>query len=300
MEILDAQLHCWLTDRPSRPWIPGYREQVMKRSVNILLQTAVPMSPETLLVEMAAAGVDGGVLTPQGVYGTDNDFELSAALDYPRKFVVVGRVDPFDPDLRKRLARDVERGLLGVRLLRMDAANLGRGEFDAALEACAQHGLAIALTLPHPIPPEISSAFQRYEETQFMIDHLGVGHAPPAYGLAPDDPFERLPAVLELARYPNVSVKLTGASALSKQAYPFRDVWPGVLRLVDAFGPERVLWGTDFTRTGSLASYYEHTHYLREIDGLDSDALSLLYGQGLRRVLKWHPEAFLRDASPAG
>jgi L-fuconolactonase len=293
VEILDAQLHCWLSDRPSRPWLPGYREATGERALNILLQTGVPMPPETLLTEMAAAGVDGGVLTPQGVYGPDNSFELEVSENYPRKFAVVGWADPLAFDLEESLTRDAALGMLGIRLLYLNAARLAAGEFDAAFAAAAANGLAIALSLPHPVPPELQRVFQQYEDTQFLIDHLGVGLAPPAYGLAPDDPFERLPAVLALSRYPNVCVKLTGAPALSHERYPFRDIWPAVLQLVDSFGPERVLWGSDITRTGSLATYFEHTHYLREVSELPGEALALIYGRALRRVLAWDPEAYL-------
>jgi L-fuconolactonase len=293
VEILDAQLHCWLSDRPSRPWLPGYREATAKRALNILLQTSVPMPPETLLTEMAAAGVDGGVLTPQGVYGPDNSFELEVSEHYPRKFAVVGWADPLASDLEESITRDAALGMLGIRLLYLNAARLADGEFDPAFAAAAVSGLAIALTLPHPVPPELQRVFQQYEDTQFLIDHLGVGHAPPAYGLAPDDPFERLPAVLALSRHPNVCVKLSGAPALSHERYPFRDIWPAVVQLVDSFGPERVLWGSDITRTGSLATYFEHTHYLREVGELGDEALALIYGQALRRVLAWDPDAYL-------
>jgi L-fuconolactonase len=293
MEILDAQLHCWLSDRASRPWLPTYRQDTRDRALNVLLQTGVPMTPETLLVEMAAAGVDGGILTPQGVYGADNGFELGVADDYPRKFGVVGWVDPRALDLAESIFRDARLGMLGIRLLRIDAEQLATGDFDAAFEAAAVNRLAIALTLPHPLPGELERVFERYEETQFLIDHLGVGHAPPAYGLPPDDPFERLGAVLALARYPNVSVKLTGAPALSHERYPFRDIWPPILSMIDAFGPERVLWGSDITRTGSLATYFEHTHYLRELGELGDEELAQIYGQALRRVLAWGPDAYL-------
>jgi L-fuconolactonase len=293
MEIIDAQLHCWLADRPGRPWLADYREATKRRALNVLLQTGVPMPPETLLVEMAAAGVDGGVLTPQGVYGADSAFELEVARTYPRKFAVIGWVDPLAPDLAEAVARDARLGMLGIRLLRMDAERLDRGDFDAALEAAAANELAVALTLPHPIPPGLERVFERYRGTEFLIDHLGVGHAPPAYGIAPDDPFERLPAVLALARHPNVSVKLTGAPALSHEPYPFRDIWPAVRALVAAFGAERVLWGSDITRTGSLATYVEHTRYLRELPDLGDEQLAQLYGRALRRVLRWDPDAYL-------
>ena len=62
---------------------------------------------------------------------------------------------------------------------------------------------------------------------------------------------------LRLAAYPNVAVKATGLPSLSREPYPFRDVWGPLLRVVEAFGCERVMWGTDFTRVAELATYEE-------------------------------------------
>lgn len=293
MEILDAQVHCWLSDRPTRPWRREYRAELAARALNILIQTGVPMPPETLLVEMAAAGVDGGVLTPQGVYGNDNGLELRAAADYPRKFAVVGWIDHTADDVEDALAADVAQGMRGVRLLRIDPAQLAGGAYERVLEACRAHRLAVAIWLPHPVPGALTDAFRRFEDLWFMVDHLGVGHAPPAFGLAPADPWELLPDVLSLAAHPNVAVKLTGAAALSGEPFPYRDVWDGIKRLLDAFGPERVLWGSDITRAGSLHTYADATHYLREIDGLGPAELELLYGGSLRRILAWEPDAYL-------
>jgi L-fuconolactonase len=293
MEILDAQLHCWLLDRPSRPWQPEYRGATRDRALNILLQTGVPMPPETLLCEMAAAGVDGAALTPQGVYGNDNSFELETAANYPRKFAVIGWIDHLNPDVEQTLERDTDRGMLGVRLLRLDADKIQRGEYDRVLTWCEEHGLAVALTVPHPVPAALEALFQRHVGMEFLIDHLGVGLAPPAYGLAPDDPWTLLPGVLALARFPNVNVKLTGAAALSHDPFPFRDLWDGIGALVDAFGPERLPWGSDITRTGALHTYAESVHYLREIDGLSGPDLELMYGQALRRILRWESDAYL-------
>jgi len=129
---------------------------------------------------------------------------------------------------------------------------------------------------------------------RFVIDHLGVGYAPPLLGVFPPEPFEHLPEVLDFARFSNVSLKLTGAPALSAEPYPFRDVWPSVYEIVASYGVERVMWGSDFTRAAGLVSYWDTTHFLSEMDAFRPDDLEWLYGGSIRKFLRWSPGPHVR------
>jgi L-fuconolactonase len=62
-------------------------------------------------------------------------------------------------------------------------------------------------------------------------------------------------------------------------------VWDPLRRVVDAFGFDRVMWGTDFTRVERVA-YRESVGYLRELDFTDAE-LELLYGGALRKTFCW-------------
>jgi len=111
--------------------------------------------------------------------------------------------------------------------------------------------------------------------------------APPTTVPVPGpEPFLHLSKLLALAVHPNVHVKLTAAGALSNEPYPFRDIWPAVLELVERFGPERVMWGTDYNRTKTLLSYEEGVQYLGEI-GFNTPVLEQLYAGTARRVFGW-------------
>lgn len=287
MEIIDAQIHTWLSDRPSRPWIPDYRAR-HRDKLPYLLHAGQTNTARMALLEMAEVGVDRALLSPNGVYGPDNSYEFEGAATYPDKFRVIGWIDYLAGDVEERLAADMARGMLGVRIPDLrEGERHERGEFDRVLAACQEQGCVVGLMVWHPLPPALVRMLERYEGIRFVLGHLGVGIAPPVLGTLPEDPFENLPAVLDLARLPNVHVNLTGAPSLSRERFPFRDIWGGVTRLLDAFGPDRAMWGSDYTRTAGLHSYWDGTHYLRELPGLSAEDLAKVYGATLRRVYRW-------------
>jgi predicted TIM-barrel fold metal-dependent hydrolase len=287
MEIIDAQVHTWMSDRPRRPWVASYREQ-HRNSLSYLLHAGQTNTTEMAVLEMAEVGVGGALLSPPGVYGTDNSYEFEGAAKFPAKFRVVGWIDHLADDVEKRLATDAARGMVGVRIPSIrERERLERGEFDRVLAACQDQGLVVSIMVFHPIPNLLIKILERYEGIRFVIGHLGVGIAPPVMGVLPEDPFEPLPAILDLARLPNVHVNLTGAPSLSHELFPFRDIWDGVHRIVDAFRPDRVMWGSDYTRTAGLHSYWDGTHYLSEVSGLAAPDLAKIYGATLRQVYSW-------------
>ncbi len=237
---------------------------------------------------MAEVGVDRALLSPIGVYGNDNSYEFEGAARYPRTFRVVGWIDYLADEVEAQLAALMAQGMAGIRIPDLrDADRHRRREFDGVLGACRRLGCPISLSVSHPIAADLIATLQQYPEIAFVIDHLGAGFAPPVLGNLPPDPFEHLPAVLELARFDNVNLKLTGAPSLSHELFPFRDLWDPIHRILDAFGPGRVMWGSDYTRTSGLHSYWDGTHYLREVPGIAADDLALVYGGTLRRVFNW-------------
>ena len=79
-----------------------------------------------------------------------------------------------------------------------------------------------------------------------------------------------MPAAIDqsaaLAKYPNVSVKLSSVPLMSSEPYPFRDANPHIHRLFDAYGPQRCYWGTDVTNSFARCSYRQRlTHFTEEL-----------------------------------
>ncbi|RJG03291.1 amidohydrolase family protein [Noviherbaspirillum sedimenti] len=285
---LDAQVHVWYSDRPSRPWDPAYRQTNRDRS-SFLQHAGQTNTPEMVLAEMAEAAVDGVLLTTLGVYGVNNELELAAAERDPERFQVIGVVDHTDLALADQLAAATKRGLLGIRVPQMrDPDRIARGEFDDVLKVCSD--LRLVVMLP-AVNKQVFNLIKRTPGVFFYMNHLGVGLAPPIVGFRHEAPFENLPAILELAELKNVGVKLTGLPALSVEAYPFRDIWPPILQVVAAFGVDRLSWGGDYTRTAGLHSYWEGANYLAEVQGLSEEQLAWLYAETLIQRCGWKRSA---------
>ena len=60
---------------------------------------------------------------------------------------------------------------------------------------------------------------------------------------------------MNLAIHDNIAVKITGACTLSYKAFPYNDIWEPLGRIFDAFGIDRCMWGTDWTRAVALLTY---------------------------------------------
>ena len=102
----------------------------------------------------------------------------------------------------------------------------------------------------------------------------------------------RIPAAISdsvaLARYPNVSVKLSAAPNNSTEPYPFRDFLPHIRRLFDAYGPERCYWGTDVTNSFARATYRQRvTQFTEELPFLTESDKDWIMGRAILARLRW-------------
>jgi Predicted metal-dependent hydrolase of the TIM-barrel fold len=127
--------------------------------------------------------------------------------------------------------------------------------------------------------------------------------APPAahahhrpHGLELIEPYQQdhreIPAAIDqaiaLAKYPNVSIKLSGALGNSLEPYPFRDMTVYLQRLFDAYGPQRCYWGTDITNSFAAASYRQRvTHFTEELSFLSESDKDWVMGRAILARLKW-------------
>jgi predicted TIM-barrel fold metal-dependent hydrolase len=135
--------------------------------------------------------------------------------------------------------------------------------------------------------PGSTSAFgkvaEQHPQLQLILDHMGVSSA-----MAPDKIAEGIGQTVALAKYPNVSAKVSASPGLSRQPYPFRDVADHVKRVFDAYGPQRSYWGTDLTNSYAKASYRQRiTQFTEELPFLSESDKDQVMGRAIVARLKW-------------
>ena len=95
--------------------------------------------------------------------------------------------------------------------------------------------------------------------------------------------------MLDLARYPNVTVMVSSAPCFSNEPYPFGDLHPYLRRIYDVYGPRRMLWGADLSRLTSR--YSEGLDLFRHaLDFLSKDDKQWILGRALAEALSWPEE----------
>jgi predicted TIM-barrel fold metal-dependent hydrolase len=238
-----------------------------------------------------AAGVDGAILISAfTMYRYDASYALEVYKRHPGRFAVVKPVDPANPAVADVIA-DWKRteGAVGVRML------LVRGGYtEDPADPGLNRVLAEARRLSLPVNLHIAGRLdqgieliRRNPDTQIIVDHLGLvqPHEPPV----PAAPWADLPKVLTLAKLANVTMKITGACTLSREPFPFSDIWDPVCRLIDAFGIDRCLWGTDWTRAVKFLTFAQGVDAFRVTDRLSPSDKAKLMGGNVARVYGWSP-----------
>jgi predicted TIM-barrel fold metal-dependent hydrolase len=276
--IVDAQVHLWKANSPDWPWEPGAKPQL-----------AEPFTIERLLPMMDKAGVDRVVIVPPGV-NERNDYALEAARRYPDRFAVMGKIRLQDPKSAALLPAWREQpGMLGVRLVFNTPATLAwlsDGTADWFWPEAEKAGLPVMFLAGGGIP-KFARIAERHPQLTLIVDHMGLNSSSRDNRLTESIP-AAIDAAVALARYPNVSVKFSGAVGNSLEPYPFRDMAMHLQRLFDVYGPQRCHWATDITNSLGKASYRQRvTHITKELSFLSESDKEWVMGRAILARLKW-------------
>jgi len=268
MLIVDSQIHIWENGLPTNPahrQIPVY-------------------SKDDALRDMDAASIDAAVLHPPGWDSQANEIAVEAARQHPNRFAILGNFPVERPESRALVESWKQRpGMLGLRFAFLQPHQRTwptDGTLDWLWPAAERDGLPVGLLAANFLPL-VGEVAARHPGLRLLIDHLGrAGGAKDAVA------FANLPEILALAKYPNVAVKASGAPSYSSEPYPYRNIHPYLRQIYDAFGPERMFWGTDITRMP--CSWRQCvTLYTEELSWLTEHDKELIMGRALCQWIGW-------------
>lgn len=229
---IDAHVHVWTSDTNRYPLKSGYPKEKMR---------APSFTPEELFAHTRPCGVDKVVLIQMSYYGYDNSYMLDMIRKHEGFFSGVAVIDRNDRPREKML----ELARQGVRGFRIGAGRLPAdrwldGDGMAAMWKCgADERLAMCPLINPQYLPAVDRMCRRFPDTPVVIDHFAR--------IGIDGQFRKadLDNLCGLAKHKNVHVKVSAFSALGKQEAPYLDLAPMIRRVLDAFGPERLMWATD-------------------------------------------------------
>jgi len=270
MKIIDAQVHIW-RQTVSPP--TGKHRKVSQ------------VSAEEMLKEMDEAGVDAALIHPPMSWDpTSQEMALEAAKKYPDRFAVMGSFDPKNPANKALIPTwRKQPGMMGLRWALLHPPEqklLHEGALDWIWPEAEKAGLAIGM-MGGIFLKEFRGIAERYPGLKLILDHCGLNR------LGQDaEAFIHLDEMTALAKLPNVAVKMTGAPHYSTQPYPFKNIQDGLHRIFDAYGPDRLFWGTDITR---MPCTYRQcvTFFTEELPWLKGQDLEKVMGRSLCRWIGW-------------
>jgi predicted TIM-barrel fold metal-dependent hydrolase len=212
-----------------------------------------PVTIEQLIAAMDKAGVDkAAIVQASTCYGHDNSYVADAVAAHPNRVTGVFSVDVLAPDAPEKMKRWLDKGLTGLRLFTFgstmsEQANwLDDPKSYPAWNCAAELGLSICLQMSAKAIPQAASMAERFPKVRIILDH---GARPM---LEDGPPYMAAASLFEVARYPNIYIKLTPRmfnESRKGEATP-ESFFP---RLVSEFGAKRLAWGSNYPSSeGSL------------------------------------------------
>jgi len=248
-----------------------------------------PQSPapvELFRDYMDEAGVERAVFVQPWFYHWDNAYMARCLQRDPDRFRGVCVIDPRGPEAPVALRRWRAQGVTGIRLRARRAGEdpapgawFGTEETLPLWEAIAETGTVVCPLTAGPELTRLHDLLRRFPGVKVVVDHLN--NPVPAEGVG-QPAFQ---ALLDVARLPQVHVKLSGFHHWCRERYPYRDAAPFVEAAVKAFGADRCMWGSDFPHVLAGCGYVRSRNLLpRMLTSLSKSELDAIMGDTAERV----------------
>jgi L-fuconolactonase len=254
--IIDTHFHVWDLDVRRHAWLDGH--PALRRRFDMADYRAAS-APE---------GITASILVQVLASTAETEEFLALAATDPAIAGVIGWADLTRPDIGAEIARlrDLPGGdrLIGIRHLvhdEPDSAWLSRDDVRRGLAALGEAGLVFDLLLrPAQLPAAVHVTGQ-LGDVRFVLDH----GAKPEIASGRLEPWARLAG--ELAQRPNVTCKLSGLVTEAGTGWQAEQIIPYAGRLLDWFGPGRLMFGSDWPVCTAVASYHDTFALARSLSG---------------------------------
>jgi predicted TIM-barrel fold metal-dependent hydrolase len=230
---IDAHSHVWTPDVKRYPLAAPFKPADMQPP---------SFTPDQLLAHARPGGVSRVVLIQMSYYGFDNRYLLDCMRQFPGVFSGVAVIDEHAPQPRDTMRELKKQGVRGFRI-HPAQEKVDRWLSSPGMEILWRIGADEQLAMCALINPEALVALDRmcekFPHTPLVIDHfarIGVD------GTIRDKDVANL---CRLARHPLAHVKVSAFYALGQKKSPYTDLAPMIRSLLNAFGPERLMWATD-------------------------------------------------------
>jgi predicted TIM-barrel fold metal-dependent hydrolase len=238
MPVIDIHPHVISTDTVRFPLAPigGHQSDWSQER---------PVSSDEMIAAMDKAGVaKSAVVQASSAYAFDNSYVAAAVAAYPKRFTGVFSVDVLAAAAVDKMKYWMSKGLTGLRLYTAGSTMEQKLWFTdsktfPAWAFAGEAGVPVCMQMRFKAFPQLKEMLERFPKVRFIIDHLGrteMADGPPYAAAAP---------LFELARYPNVYLKVTHRNfeeARNGKATP-ETFFP---RLVKEFGANRIAWGSNY------------------------------------------------------
>lgn len=284
--VVDTHMHVWADDARQFPFPHPYHQEFEHPEYRGTV--------EMLVDDMDRNGVTHCILVQVIYHGWDNRYLVDCLEKYPGRFAAHGLIDPTDPTIVNKLDYWVAgKGLAGMRF--SPIYYRGKDDWidarttDPLWNKAAELGARFNFFIAPDQLPKLGTMIERHPDVPVIVDHLGQ------MDLSVEDPQPPLNKLLALAKHENVWVKVSELASVSKSGkYPYQDAYPWVRQVYDAFGPDRLLWGTGYP--GAARANFNRPTLKQEIELVrngfpfltDSDQSKLI---GENAALLWNLRA---------
>lgn len=296
--IIDAHAHVF---RPAA---------VSSRGVDQLAPAERDAPVEDLLELMGRNGVDAAVLVPLDAH---DDYVAQVLAEYPKTFaaIAVASSDELQVGgtrgLESLRARRDRFGFHGLRTQWLGEPGHPVNDSPALpiLRYLAEEGLLLWTYLPPDQLPLLPDVVSELPDLRVVLNHLGFcphdmwvdEHRRPRF----DDPFPEstVQQVLRLSEASGVHLMVSGQYALSTQEPPYPDLFQVTRRFAESYGPQRMLWASDYPWTRDVPGYRTLLDVVpAALPDLDADDLARVLG-GTARALFPHLASEPNSDKPA-